>query len=97
MTTAALLMAIGGAVLFSSKSIFIKLAYAIPGLDGAPPVDAVTLLTLRMIFSMPFFVVIGILASRNSTQAEIDVAIAAAQRALAPLLQDLREPEPAPA
>jgi drug/metabolite transporter (DMT)-like permease len=71
MTTAALLMAIGGAVLFSSKSIFIKLAYAIPGLDGAPPVDAVTLLTLRMIFSMPFFVVIGILASRNSTQTRL--------------------------
>ncbi|EHR69919.1 cysteine desulfurase family protein [Burkholderiales bacterium JOSHI_001] len=34
---------------------------------------------------------------RGTTQAEIDFAIAAAQRALAPLLQDLREPEPAPA
>jgi drug/metabolite transporter (DMT)-like permease len=70
-TTAALLMAIGGAIFFSSKSIFIKLAYAVPGLDGAPPVDAVTLLTLRMIFSMPFFVVIGLLASRNSRQAAL--------------------------
>jgi drug/metabolite transporter (DMT)-like permease len=71
MTGAALLLAIGGAVLFSSKSIFIKLAYAVPGQDGAAPVDAVTLLTLRMIFSMPFFVVIGLLAGRGGGQAAL--------------------------
>jgi hypothetical protein len=65
MTGAALLLAAGGAFLFSSKSIFIKLAYAVPGLDGAAPVDAVTLLTLRMIFSMPFFVVIGLMTGRG--------------------------------
>ncbi|MDF0678945.1 MAG: EamA/RhaT family transporter, partial [Nitrosomonas sp.] len=41
----ALLSAIG----FSAKAIFIKLAYV-------EPVDAVTLLALRMVFSVPFFV-----------------------------------------
>lgn len=41
----ALLAAIG----FSAKAIFIKLAYV-------EPVDAVTLLALRMVFSVPFFV-----------------------------------------
>ena len=61
-TLGGVLLAAVGAILFSSKSIFIKLAYAVPGLDGTAPVDAVTLLTLRMLFSMPFFVIIGIWA-----------------------------------
>ena len=61
-TTTGVLLAGAGAVLFSSKSIFIKLAYALPGLDGAAPIDAVTLLTLRMLFAMPFFVAIGLWA-----------------------------------
>jgi drug/metabolite transporter (DMT)-like permease len=61
----ALLLAAAGAILFSSKSILIKLAYAVPGLEGAPSVDAVTLLTLRMVFSMPFFVAVGWWAGRR--------------------------------
>ena len=65
-TLGGVLLAAVGAILFSSKSIFIKLAYAVPGLDGTAPVDAVTLLTLRMLFSMPFFVIIGIWASRRA-------------------------------
>ncbi len=43
---------------FSFKAIFVKLAYA------AAPVDAVTLLSLRMVFSLPAFLWIGIRASR---------------------------------
>ncbi|MBL8385480.1 MAG: DMT family transporter [Burkholderiales bacterium] len=70
-TLGALCLAAGGAVLFSSKSIFIKLAYAVPGAAGAPPVDAVTLLTLRMLFSMPFFVVIGYFATRRGGAAAL--------------------------
>ena len=40
-----------GAVCFSTKAIFVKLAYR------ETAVDAVSLLTLRMIFSLPFFIV----------------------------------------
>ncbi|WAC25685.1 DMT family transporter [Ancylobacter sp. SL191] len=47
--------AAGGAILFASKGIIIKLAYA----EG---VDPETLLALRMLFSLPFYVVIGALA-----------------------------------
>lgn len=39
-----------GAVCFSTKAIFVKIAYR------ETPVDAVTLLALRMIFALPFFV-----------------------------------------
>lgn len=45
---AGLLLAVGGVVCFSIRPIFIKLAYAYV-------VDPVTLLALRMIFSLPFF------------------------------------------
>jgi drug/metabolite transporter (DMT)-like permease len=45
---AGLLLALGGVVCFSIRPIFIKLAYA-------HVVDPVTLLALRMIFSLPFF------------------------------------------
>lgn len=48
-----------GAVLFSTKAIIVKKAFA------DTPVDALTLLTLRMIFSLPFFVGIAILASNK--------------------------------
>ena len=42
--------AIVGTLGFSFKAILIKLAYA------ASPVDAITLLALRMLYSAPFFV-----------------------------------------
>ncbi len=45
-----------GAILFSTKGILVKLAY---GDGGAPEVDAITLLTLRMAFALPFYVAIG--------------------------------------
>ncbi|HUG71784.1 MAG TPA: hypothetical protein VMK82_00030, partial [Steroidobacteraceae bacterium] len=41
-------LAIVGSVLFSAKAVVVKLAYR----HG---VDAVTLLTLRMVFAAPFF------------------------------------------
>ena len=54
--TGALLVALG-AIAFSGKAIIVKLAYR----HG---VDAVTLLALRMLFSAPLFVVLGLWASR---------------------------------
>lgn len=47
-----------GAVLFSTKAVAIKLAYG-------EPVDAATLLALRMALSVPVYVVIGMLAVRD--------------------------------
>lgn len=49
-----------GAICFSTKAIFVKLAYR----DAV--VDAVTLLTLRMIFALPFFVVSAAITSRKT-------------------------------
>jgi drug/metabolite transporter (DMT)-like permease len=49
-----------GAICFSTKAIFVKLAYR----DTS--VDAVTLLALRMIFSLPFFVVSAAISSQKS-------------------------------
>lgn len=47
------------AVGFSGKAILVKLAYA-------SPVDAVTLLAIRMVFSVPFFVAVAWWSSRNA-------------------------------
>ena len=49
-----------GVLGFSFKAILIKLAYA------AYPIDAVTLLTLRMTYSAPFFVAMAWWAARSS-------------------------------
>ncbi|MCB1970511.1 MAG: DMT family transporter [Geminicoccaceae bacterium] len=46
--------AIVGAALFSTKPVFIKLAYA----DGS--IDAITLLALRLAMALPFYIVIGV-------------------------------------
>jgi len=45
------ILAFTGAILFSTKAIIVKLAFR------HAPVDALTLLTIRMIFSLPFFLV----------------------------------------
>jgi drug/metabolite transporter (DMT)-like permease len=55
------LFALVGALLFSTKAIIIKLAYA----DTATPVDAITLLALRMMMALPIYLVIGGLAVRE--------------------------------
>jgi drug/metabolite transporter (DMT)-like permease len=52
-------LAVMAALGFSAKAIFVKLAYA------TAPVEAVTLLALRMIFSLPAFLWIGLRASRD--------------------------------
>ncbi len=60
-----LLLAIGGTALFGLKSIFIKLAYA----EG---VDTVTLMTLRMLIAMPFYLLmLGWLLRKPDTQRPI--------------------------
>ncbi|HOL63870.1 MAG TPA: DMT family transporter [Accumulibacter sp.] len=53
-------LAVLAALGFSFKAIFVKLAYAVA------PVDAVTLLSLRMVFSLPAFLWIGFTASRSA-------------------------------
>jgi len=58
-------LALTGAVGFSGKAIFAKIAYA------AAPIDAVTLLALRMIFSLPFFGAMIWWSHRATTQAPL--------------------------
>jgi drug/metabolite transporter (DMT)-like permease len=55
------LIALVGAVLFSTKAIFVKLAYR------DTPVDALSLLALRMVFSVPFFLGAAVLSSNRTT------------------------------
>ncbi len=52
---AGILYALGGTALFSLKPIVIKLAYQ----SGAGEVEAITLLTLRMLFAFPFYFLIA--------------------------------------
>ncbi len=59
-----ILLAICAAVFFSFKSILIKLAYTYP-------VDAVTLIALRMIFSLPFFIAVAVWSRRDHTLAPV--------------------------
>lgn len=46
-----------GAIFFSSKAIVVKLAYQ-------EPIDSLSLLALRMLFSMPLFVIAGLLFNK---------------------------------
>jgi drug/metabolite transporter (DMT)-like permease len=57
--TAGVWLALIAAFSFSMKAIFVKLAYHWP-------IEAVTLLALRMAFSLPFFVAIGLRESRKA-------------------------------
>jgi drug/metabolite transporter (DMT)-like permease len=56
------ILAAAGSVLFSSKAIFIKLAY---GEGSVPDIDAITLLALRMAFALPVYLAVGLLAWRG--------------------------------
>ncbi|ARP90170.1 EamA family transporter [Bordetella genomosp. 9] len=60
------LLAALGAILFSGKAIVVKFTYAYG-------VDAVTLIAFRMLFSLPFFAVIGWLQARRARRGEIPV------------------------
>jgi drug/metabolite transporter (DMT)-like permease len=55
-----IVVALLGAVCFSTKAVFVKLAYR------DTTIDAVTLLALRMIFSLPFFVISAVVSSQKS-------------------------------
>jgi drug/metabolite transporter (DMT)-like permease len=54
-----ILLVLASAILFATKSIFIKLAYQ-------ESVDPITLLTLRLVFALPFFMAMGLLTSHQS-------------------------------
>ncbi|UDF02441.1 DMT family transporter [Asticcacaulis sp. AND118] len=56
-------LALGGAFLFATKGIFIKLAYEYG-------VDATTLLTLRLIIATPFFIAVGLITRYRQRHAE---------------------------
>jgi drug/metabolite transporter (DMT)-like permease len=60
--------AIAGILAFSFRPLWIKLAYAVPTESGHP-VGPVTLLFLRMVLSLPFFIAIAVwLKSRETAQ-----------------------------
>lgn len=52
-----------GALGFSAKAIIIKLAYAASG-----EVDAITLMALRMLFALPFFLVVAVWHNKKSAE-----------------------------
>ena len=58
-----LLLAAGGAIAFSGKAIIIKLSYVYG-------VDAVTLIMYRMLFALPFFILMGWWAERQASARE---------------------------
>lgn len=58
-------LAIGAAFGFSFKAVFVKLSYQVPNIE---PIDAVTLLMLRMLFAAPAF---GIAAYRGRSAASL--------------------------
>ena len=58
-----------GAVLFSAKAIIVKLAYSVGGPGSAPPVDAITMLSLRMAFALPIYIGIGVWSWRQRARA----------------------------
>src|SRR6478752_224222 len=50
-----------GAVCFSTKAVLVKMAYRDTG------IDAISLLALRMVFSLPFFLISATISSSKST------------------------------
>ncbi|TDN38771.1 DMT family transporter [Hymenobacter sp. UV11] len=58
---AGFLITLLGAILFSTKAIFVKLAF------GDTHTDALTLLTLRMVFALPFYATVAIVVSGKRT------------------------------
>jgi drug/metabolite transporter (DMT)-like permease len=62
-----LLLAVIGAVLFSAKAIVVKLSYHYE-------VDAITLLALRMLLSLPFFLAAALWASRRQQTTRLTLA-----------------------
>ena len=54
-----LILAVAGAIAFSGKAIIVKLSYRYG-------VDAVTIIMLRMLFALPFFIALGIWSERQT-------------------------------
>jgi drug/metabolite transporter (DMT)-like permease len=61
LTLTGFLITLAGAVFFSTKAIFVKLAFKSTG------VDAITLLSLRMLFSLPFYLVAAWLGAKKES------------------------------
>ena len=59
------LIAFVGAILFSTKAIIVKKAFA------DVQVDALTLLTIRMVFSLPFYLVTAFIISRQQSNVKL--------------------------
>jgi drug/metabolite transporter (DMT)-like permease len=59
------LLTLLGAILFSTKAIIVKLAF------GATHTDALTLLTLRMVFALPFYVGVALLVSGKKSNVRL--------------------------
>ncbi len=55
------LFSLAGAIIFSTKSILVKLAYR-------HDVDSLSLLALRMLFALPLYIIIGTWANKKSKQ-----------------------------
>lgn len=58
-------MVFTGAVMFSAKAVLIKLAYR-------HPVDAISLLTLRMLMALPFYIAVTLFLSARKKQSRLD-------------------------
>ena len=54
------ILSIGGAILFSTKAIWVKLAFRNTG------VDALTLLSLRMLLALPFYLIAAWFSGKKS-------------------------------
>jgi len=50
-----------GSICFSAKAVMVKLAYRYE-------IDSVSLMALRMIFSLPFFILVAYISNKKSTQ-----------------------------
>lgn len=62
---AGFIFAIGGAILFSTKAILVKLAFLHTG------IDAISLLTLRMVFSLPFYLIAAWLGTKKEDKTRL--------------------------
>lgn len=62
LTLAGFLISLVGAIFFSTKAIFVKLAFQ------STHVDAITLLSLRMLFSLPFYLFAAWLVSKKENK-----------------------------
>jgi drug/metabolite transporter (DMT)-like permease len=62
LTLAGFLISLMGAIFFSTKAIFVKLAFQ------STHVDAITLLSLRMLFSLPFYLFAAWLVSKKENK-----------------------------